>query len=49
MLNREQFLTPNRHGPIKAAGFSGFNIDIIASDGYKGIFNIFDGYWETSQ
>lgn len=47
-ITENQFLTPSKHGQIKATDFDAFKIGVTAKDGYKWIFDIFDGYREIN-
>jgi hypothetical protein len=42
----DQFLTPSKHGAIKIEnlGAKDFNMSVVAEDGYKWIFNIYNGF-----
>jgi len=45
----KKFLTPSEHGAIKIEDFNAFNLSVVAQDGHKWIFNVFDGFREISQ
>ena len=45
----KKFLTPSKHGAIKIEDFNAFNLSVVAQDGYKWIFNVFDGFREITQ
>ena len=42
----DQFLTPSKHGAIKieSLGAKNFNMSVVAEDGYKWIFDIYNGF-----
>jgi len=42
----DQFLTPSKHGAIKieSLGAKGFNMSVVAEDGYTWIFNVYNGF-----
>lgn len=42
----ERVLTPERHGAIKAdsLGAKSSILDVVAEDGYKWIFNVYNGF-----
>lgn len=45
----EQFLTPSKHGAIKieSLGAKDFTMSVVAEDGYKWIFNIYNGFYNN--
>ena len=43
-VNEKIILTPNKYGIVKAENGNGNNIFIVAKNGYKWIFNVFDGF-----
>ena len=42
----DKFLTPNKHGAIiiESLGAKDFNMSVVAADGYKWIFDIYNGF-----
>lgn len=49
IIYKNKYLTPSKHGTIKVENFNAFNLGVTAEDGYKWIFNVFDGFREISQ
>jgi len=43
-LSQKQYNTPAKRGPVTITDYNGFNLTIMAADGYKWIFNPYDGF-----